>query len=255
MLQAVIFDVDGTLVDSERDGHRVAFNRAFEEFGLPDRWEPEYYGELLHTTGGLRRIDQHLAARGMPEEERQRLVPELHRRKTEIFREMVANRMLQPRPGVPRFLADLTRDGLRLAVATTGTRSGVVPLVHGLFGDDCFEVEITRDEAPQLKPDPSAYVEALKRLELEPGDAVAVEDSRNGLLSAAGASLRCVVLVNAYTQDHDLSGADLIMDGFGEPDAPARVLSDPHGLRPGGVLGADTLRRLPEADREAAPAH
>lgn len=255
MLEAVIFDVDGTLVDSERDGHRVAFNRAFEEFGLPDRWEPEYYGELLHTTGGLRRIDRHLTARGMPEAERQRLVPELHRRKTEIFRELVANGNLEPRPGVRRFLADLQDDGLRLAVATTGTRSGVVPLIHGLFGGDCFEVEITRDEAPLLKPDPSAYVEALKRLDLHPDGAIAVEDSRNGLRSAMGASLRCVVLVNAYTQDHELTGADLIMDGFGEPESPARVLMDPHGLGPVAILGADTLRRLADFDREVAQAH
>lgn len=256
MLEAVIFDVDGTLVDSERDGHRVAFNRAFEEFGLPDRWEPEYYGELLHTTGGLHRIDRHLATRGMPEPDRQRLVPELHRRKTEIFRELVAGGMLQPRPGVRRFLDELAQDGLRLAVATTGTRDGVVPLIHGLFGEECFAVVITRDEAPVLKPDPSAYVEALKRLALEPDSAIAVEDSRNGLLSATDASLRCVVLVNAYTQDHDLSGADLTMDGFGEAGAPARVLNDPHHVHPEGVLRPATLRRLAEHDRAAlASAH
>ena len=255
MLEGVIFDVDGTLVDSERDGHRVAFNRAFEEFGLPDRWEPEHYGELLHTTGGLRRIDQHLAARRMPEAERQKLVPELHRRKTEIYNEMVAGGMLEPRPGARRCLEELRRDGLRLAVATTGTRAAIVPLIHVLFGDECFEVVITRDEAPLLKPDPSAYVEALKRLDMEPAAAIAVEDSRNGLISAIDASLRCVVLVNAYTQDQDLVGADLVMDGFGEPDAPARVLSDPHGVDPGGVLDPATLRRLAECDRAIAAAH
>lgn len=251
-LEAVIFDLDGTLVDSERDGHRVAFNRAFEALGLPDRWEPAYYGELLHTTGGLRRIDQHLAARGMPATERERLVPQLHARKTELFREMVAGGVMQPRPGVQRFLRDLEADGLRLAVATTGTKEGVAPLVDGLFGTGRFEVVITRDEAPVLKPDPSAYVEALSGLALHPDSAIAVEDSRNGVLAAIGARLRCVVVVNGYTNDHDLGGADLIVDGFGEAGEPARVLADPHGVHPSEMLEADVLRRLTEHERAAA---
>ena len=252
MLEAVIFDLDGTLVDSERDGHRVAFNRAFEDFGLPDRWEPDYYGELLHTTGGLRRIDQHLAARGMPQADRERLVPQLHARKTELFTTMIADGVMQPRPGVRRFLDDLSGDGLRLAVATTGTKAGVVPLITGLFGADRFEVVITRDEAPALKPDPSAYVEALKGLRLQPDAAIAVEDSRNGIVAAQAASLRCVVVVNAYTRDHDMSGTDLVVDGFGVAGEPASVIADPHGVAPEALLGAAALRRLADCERAAA---
>ena len=251
-LDAVIFDLDGTLVDSERDGHRVAFNRAFEDFGLPDRWDPAYYGELLHTTGGLRRIDQHLAGRGMPQAEREQLVPQLHARKTEVFQQMISQGAMQARPGVHRFLDDLARDGLRLAVATTGTKAGVLPLVGGLFGADRFEVIITRDEAPTLKPDPMAYVEALKALDLPADNAIAVEDSRNGVLAAIGASLRCVVVTNGYTNDHDLRGADLILDGFGDADEPARVVADPHGIRPAPALGAADLRRLAGGERAGA---
>ena len=253
-LEAVIVDLDGTLVDSERDGHRVAFNRAFEELGLPDRWEPAYYGELLHTTGGLRRIDQHLAARGMPYNEREHIVPQLHARKTEVFRAMVHEGLLEARPGVHRFLDDLARDGLRLAVATTGTKDGVIPLLDGLFGADRFEVVVTRDEAPALKPDPSAYFEALEGLALSPNAAIAVEDSRNGLLAAAGASLRCVVVVNSYTNEHDLSAADLILDRFGDAGEPAQVVADPHDIRPSGVLASADLRRLAAAERAGAAA-
>lgn len=251
-LDAVIFDLDGTLVDSERDGHRVAFNRAFEDLGLPDRWEPAYYGELLHTTGGLRRIDQHLAARGMPAAEREQLVPQLHARKTEVFREMITQGVMQARPGVHRFLDDLARDGLRLAVATTGTKAGVVPLVTGLFGADCFEVLITRDEAPTLKPDPMAYLKALDALKLPADNAIAVEDSRNGVMAAVGAALRCVVVVNGYTSDHDLSGADLILDGFGDAEEPAHVVADPHHIAPSSVLGPAELRRLADEKRQGA---
>lgn len=253
-LDAVIFDLDGTLVDSERDGHRVAFNRAFEDFGLPDRWEPAYYGELLHTTGGLRRIDQHLAARGMPQSEREALVPQLHARKTEVFRDMIAQGSMQARPGVHRFLDDLERDGLRLAVATTGTKAGVVPLVGGLFGADRFEVIITRDEAPTLKPDPMAYLMALEALKLPADNAIAVEDSRNGVLAAVHAGLRCVVVVNGYTNDHDLTGADLILDGFGDAKEPAHLIADPHRIAPGGSLSPADLRRLGNEERAGASA-
>jgi HAD superfamily hydrolase (TIGR01509 family) len=253
-LEAVIFDLDGTLVDSERDGHRIAFNRAFEDLGLPDRWEPAYYGELLHTTGGLRRIDQHLAAHGMPQNEREHIVPQLHARKTEVFREMVLGGLLLARPGVHRFLADLEKDGLRLAVATTGTKEGVLPLIGGQFGAGRFEVVITRDEAPTLKPDPSAYIKALEALALPPDAAIAVEDSRNGVLAAVGASLRCVVVVNGYSSDHDLGGADLILDGFGDADEPSHVLADPHDIRPAALLGHSDLRRLSEQERAGAAA-
>ena len=161
---------------------------------------------------------------------------------------------MQARPGVHRFLDDLQRDGLRLAVATTGTKAGVVPLVGGLFGGDRFEVIITRDEAPTLKPDPMAYIEALKALDLPAATAIAVEDSRNGVLAAIAASLRCVVVTNGYTSDHDLSGADLILDGFGDVDEPARVVADPHGIRPAHVLGPADLRRLAREERAGAAA-
>lgn len=238
---AVIFDVDGTLVDSERDGHRVAFNRAFEELGLPDRWGVEEYGELLEITGGQRRLDAHLGARGMAEEERRQLVPRLHERKTELFREIVAGDRIRPRPGVERLLHDLRVTGIRLAVATTGTRSWVEPLISRLF-DGLFEVVITGDDAPVRKPDPSAFQAALDRLGLRHRDAIAVEDSRNGLHAARAASLPCIVVVNGYTRHHDLRGADLVVDGFGDGETVA-VLDDPHGLRPA-RLDAPLFRRL-----------
>jgi HAD superfamily hydrolase (TIGR01509 family) len=241
---AVIFDVDGTLVDSEREGHRVAFNRAFEEFGLPDRWGVDLYGQLLRITGGAHRLHIYLGERGMPRSERTELVPQLHVRKTRIFREMVAEGGIVARPGVEDLLRDLERAGMRLAVATTGTREWVDALLERLFGRNRFEVVVTGDQVPKLKPDPGAYLLALGRLGLPPARAVAIEDSRNGLLAARGAALHCIVVVNPYTRDENLQEAELVLDGFGSPGAEAAVLSDPHGLCPTGCLDAETVRRV-----------
>ncbi|GAC1338470.1 MAG: HAD family hydrolase [Candidatus Dormibacteria bacterium] len=243
-LVAVIFDVDGTLVDSERDGHRVAFNRAFEEFGMPDRWEVGEYGRLLAITGGERRLDTHLARRIEDAAQRARLATQLHARKTEIFHEMVVSGMVEPRPGVLRLLDELEAAGVRLGVATTGTRAWVLPLLGRVFGATRFETVITGDEAPDRKPDPSAYHLALRELGAGPSGVVAIEDSRNGLVAARGAGLPCVVVVNDYTRGQDFSPAQLVLDGFGDSAVAATPLSNPSGLALSRVLDLTTLRQL-----------
>lgn len=243
-MEAVVFDVDGTLVDSERDSHRVAFNRAFEEFDLPYRWGVEEYGDLLRVTGGRRRIDGYLAAHGVADDERGRLALALHARKTEILATMVDAGMIEVRPGVEALLAELGADGVRLAVATTGSRGWVDRLLRRVLPGAHFEVVVTGDEVAARKPDPEAFVVALDRLGLGPEHAVAVEDSREGLLSAQGAGLRCAVVVNGYTTGHDLTTADLVVDGFGLPGAPATVLADRRSTGCLGVLDVATLRAL-----------
>ena len=241
---AVILDVDGTLVDSERDGHRVAFNLAFAEMGLPDRWSVEDYGALLTTTGGQRRLRRHLGARGMPEAEQDALVPRLHARKTEIFLDLVGAGAVRARPGVARLLDDLDAAGVRTAVATTGSAAWVRPLLDLQFGAGRFEVVVTGDEVPVTKPDPAAYLLALSRLRLPATGAVAVEDSATGLAAALAAGLRCAVVVNGYTRGDDLSGADLVVDGYAGGGEPAGVLADPHGIAPPDGLDALALVRL-----------
>ena len=243
-LRAVIFDVDGTLVDSERDGHRVAFNRAFEEAELPDRWDVELYGKLLEITGGERRLNSYLEQQSVPAAEREQLARRLHARKTEIFTEMASHGEITPRAGVRELLDELGDAGVRLAVATTGSSVWVNPMLDRLFGPGRFEAVVTSEEAPIRKPDPSAYRIALERLAIAPRAAVAVEDSRNGLRAAKSAGLACVVVVNDYTREHDLGEADLVLDGFGDSDATSRILADPHSLDPPGRLDLETLRRM-----------
>jgi HAD superfamily hydrolase (TIGR01509 family) len=242
---AAIFDVDGTLVDSERHGHRVAFNRAFEAFGLAYRWDEDLYGELLHVTGGRRRIDGYLADQGVPEAERSELAPALHARKTEILEALVDDGAIELRPGAARLLEELSAAGWALAVGTTGSRGWVERLLHRLLPGTAWDAVVAGDDVSARKPDPEVFLLALRELDLPgPDRAVVIEDSAEGVAAARAAGLRCVVVVNGYTRDHDLTGADLVLDGFGEPDRPATVLADPHGTGCAGILDVELLRTV-----------
>lgn len=243
-LRAVVFDVDGTLVDSERHGHRVAFNLAFEEFDLPYRWEEDEYGELLRVTGGRRRIEGYLADLGMGEEERAELSAALHERKTAIMKDLIEQGRIEARPGATRLLAELADAGCTLAVATTGSRGWVEKVLEQCAPGVRFAVLVAGDEVTNRKPDPEAFARAVEELDVPARSVVAVEDSGEGLESARGAGLRCAVVVNGYTEDHDLSGADLVLDGFGEPGSPARVIADRRDTGCAGVLDLATLTRL-----------
>lgn len=215
-LEAVIFDVDGTLVDSERDGHRVAFNTAFAEAGLPDRWDVATYGRLLRIAGGDKRLTYWFERNGWPADEARQLAARLHQQKTRIMRELIEDGRIRARPGVERLIDELEARGVRMHVATTGTRAWVEPLLDRVFGVR-FDTVVTGTEVPDLKPDPAVYREVMRLTGSSPEHTVAVEDSANGVLAAAGAGLRCVATYNTYTRDHDLSAAALVADGFDDP--------------------------------------
>lgn len=212
--RAVIFDVDGTLVDSERHGHRVAFNAAFTAAGLPHRWGAEEYGRLLRITGGRRRIAAWLEETGLGTEEAAVLAASLHKDKTERFRVLVEQGRIPARPGVHDLIGRLAGVGVALAVATTGSREWVEPLLAGLFEPGTFETVVTGTDVPLLKPDPAVYHDVLARLGLRPEAALAVEDSENGLRAALGAGLQCVVVTNDYTSGQDFTGALAVAQDF-----------------------------------------
>ncbi|MEJ7764386.1 MAG: HAD-IA family hydrolase [Acidimicrobiales bacterium] len=240
-LEAVVFDVDGTLVDSERHGHRVAFNDAFAAAGLPYSWDEEAYGHWLSVHGGVRRIDAFLEEAGLSEEERQELAPRLHKHKTRLLREMIDAGRIPPRPGMADLLDDLAGSGVRLGLATVGSSGWVTHLLERLFPDVGFEVVITGADVEEKKPHPGCYLQALEGLGVAPEAAVAVEDSATGLAAARAAKLACVVVRNDYTAREDMTGAGLVLDGV---DAEAHVLDDPHGLQPSLPLERETFERL-----------
>lgn len=216
VLEAVIFDVDGTLVDSERDGHRVAFNAAFEEAGMPDRWDVATYGRLLRITGGDRRLASWFQEAGASPEEARELALPLHKRKTEIMRQLIEDGQVQARPGVEQLLDELDAAGVQVHVATTGTRAWVEPLLDRVFGPR-FQTVVTGTEVTDLKPSPAAYLRVLELTGCSPETTVAVEDSANGVRAAVGAGLQCVAAHNLYTRDDDLSAASLVVDGLNDP--------------------------------------
>lgn len=216
-LRAVIFDVDGTLADTERDGHRHAFNAAFVRHGVEVEWSADEYGHLLDITGGRRRIAADLRARGYGDTA-DGIAARVHRTKTDLFRALVVNGRLAPRPGMRTLVADLAAEGVRIAVATTGRRSWVDPLLARLLRGFTVEVVVTGDDVAQLKPDPEAYVLALEKLGLSAHEALAVEDSANGLHAATGAGLPTVVVTNGYTRHQDFTGAAAVRPGYDRPD-------------------------------------
>lgn len=230
-LQALIFDVDGTLAETERDAHRVAFNETFAKYQLDWHWSVELYGELLTVTGGRERIKFYLD-HYRPDYSRpdnlDEFIAEMHRQKTARYNELLKQNPIPLRPGVSRLLKEAREAGLRLAISTTTSPQNVETLLaYSLIPEaiQWFEVIAAGDVVPAKKPAPDIYHLALTKLGLTPDVCLAFEDSKNGVRSAVGAHLRTIVTTSEYTQHDDFSGALLVLDHLGEPNQPVTVLS------------------------------
>ena len=234
-LKAFLFDVDGTLADTERDGHRVAFNRAFAKAGLAWHWDEARYGELLTVTGGRERI-AYFAATDAPDwlaapEALQRIAA-LHGRKNAHYASIVEGGELQLRPGLAALLGQLRQRQVRLAIVTTTSRANVDVLLRVTLGEDAigwFSVFVCGEDVQRKKPDPEAYRLALQRLAVPASACVAVEDSANGLRAALGASIDTVVVRSRYSRDDDFTGATRVFDGFATDETSG--LSSDHLIR------------------------
>lgn len=249
MPRALIWDIDGTVAETEAEGHRVAFNIAFKEFGLPWRWDLAHYGRLLRVTGGYERLLHDLAQRREApgsETERRRLARELHRRKNALYAERVALRGIPFRPGVRQLMDRCLDEGLPQAIATTTARANVDALLGAEFGPhwaERFEAVVCAEEAPRKKPDPQVYQLALQRLRVALHEALAIEDSPNGLAAATGAGVPVLITRSTYFADADVEGALAVCD-----DLEQAGIDGPEALRA-------LCRRLPsESARGLLPA-
>jgi len=235
--KALIFDVDGTLADNERDGHRVAFNQAFDQMGLNWCWSEHFYGTLLSVGGGKERIRHYIQSSGVAlpdwvvsEADLTQFVVGLHQAKTAFYCERLASGLIPLRPGVLRLLTEARAAGVRLAIATTSALPNAKALVEQMLPPgDWFEVIAAGDMVPAKKPAPDVYCYALEKLGLAAADCVAIEDSTVGTQAAIAAGLKTVVTVNSYTAGGDFSGASLVVNDLGEPDLPFTVLAGEAG--------------------------
>ena len=227
-LKAIIFDVDGTLADTE-EVHRLAFNHTFTEHGLDWNWTLDLYEELLVISGGRERITsfgQHLRTRFADERKFDEFVVSLHKAKTRKYAAMLTEGEVALRPGIGRLIGEARDAGVVLAIATSSAKSNVETLLDNNLSPgwrDWFSAIETCDTVVEKKPSPAVYKAVLKRLGIDVDLVVAFEDTQNGLGSATAAGLTTIVTTHRFTRDHEFHGAELVIDSVGEPDQPFTV--------------------------------
>lgn len=246
-MTALVFDCDGVLADTERDGHRLAFNQTFREFGVPVEWDDEEYGRRLQIAGGKERMASVLtpdfcAANGLPTDPdgQTELLAAWHKRKTAIYTQLVADGRLPTRPGIRRIITEAQDAGWGLAVASTSAEPSVRAILEQAVGSDRaarFDALLAGDVVEHKKPAPDIYLLALERLDLPASEVLVVEDSRNGILAAAAAGLRSVMTVNGYTEEEDNEEAILVVSSLGDPGGErTHVIANRSAASPGDYI-------------------
>ncbi len=230
-LKAIIFDVDGTLAETERDGHRIAFNQTFDDVGLDWHWDEDLYGKLLAVTGGKERIryfltdfNTNFSYDGKIDD----LIKELHAKKTKHYVALLQSKTISLRPGVVRLINELREAGIRLAIATTTTPENVTALVSSTLGEhalEWFDCIAAGDIVPAKKPASDIFDYCLQQLGLSADECIVFEDSANGVISSCAANIPTIVTLNNYTKDDNFTGAMTVLDHLGEPDLPCKVLN------------------------------
>lgn len=246
--RALLFDVDGTLVDTE-ELHRQSFNQAFLRSGVSWDWNPALYAELLKVSGGHDRIARFIERLDISTNEKERfrrLIPQIHRMKTREYGARLEEGLVQPRPGVVRLIQEASAAGIRIGFASTSASGNVTSLLAAAFEPSArFEVGAIAhvDMVPRRKPAPDLYEHLMRMLRVSPEDSVAIEDSANGVAAARAAGVFVVATPTQWTRGQDFSAADLVLPDLGDPVAP---LGAPDAARIGGErwLGLSTLSRL-----------
>ncbi len=262
-LKALLFDVDGTLADTEPQGHLPAYNRAFRELGLDWKWSKTLYRKLLLQPGGRERIDHYLqehnpdlgAHKGGVERDRGAWVDDLHQVKSKHFRRRLKSGRVPLRPGVRRLMLEAVEQGLQLGIVTNASKASLKAFLTHALGDELrkhISVVTSGEEVARKKPAPDIYLLACQRLGLQPDECVAVEDSAMGLQAARSAGIAVVVTVNADTRNQDFSKALLVVDQLGEPGEPCTLLAVSPGSQCDGPAHVDLafIKQLLDAQKK-----
>lgn len=229
-LRALIFDVDGTLAETEREGHRVAFNRAFRDFGLSWHWDINFYGTLLAIGGGKERIQHFIKTHEppVPDSFEAGDIVKLHRLKNEHYANILSQGEISLRLGVKRLLSETRHHQISLAIATTSSLSNTLALLQQQLGSDAeqwFQVIGAGDVVPHKKPAPDIYEYVLAKLQYPPESCLVFEDSAAGVAAAHAAGLKTVMTLNSYTQSHSRDHATVVVTHLGEPDHPCEIVA------------------------------
>ena len=226
-LQGLIFDVDGTLANTERDGHRVAFNSAFEELNLGWHWSVDFYGKLLQVAGGKERVKYFLNQYKpdfIESKNVNNFAAKIHQLKTKYYLQLLHQGKITLRPGVKRIIREAREANIKMAIATTSALPNVIALLEKYLDLDWFEIIAAGDIVSAKKPSPDIYEYVLNKMKIPPQNFLVFEDSDNGLVAAKAAGLRTIVTVNNYTETQDFSRADLVVSNLGEPAQPCNFV-------------------------------
>lgn len=229
-LKALIFDVDGTLAETEKNGHRIAFNLAFEDNDLPWRWDIDLYGSLLEIGGGkerLRHYITHYQPNFTTKEPDNQFIRSLHEEKSRYFRQLLVNNAIPLRIGVQRLIIEAYQKGIILAIASTASEENVKTLLDTSLGEEMskyFTVIAAGDMVKKKKPAPDIYLLALEKLNISPENCLAIEDTNQGLIAATKAGIKTIITVNDYSKNQNFDEAILVLNNLGEPDLPFLVI-------------------------------
>ena len=222
-LKALLFDCDGVLAETERDGHRVGYNAAMKELGVDGEWSVELYADLLKIAGGKERMRYFFESNRekYPEDKfNTELIEKLYKVKTEIFKGMANRGDLPGRSGIARIVKEAKAQGIQLFVCSTSHKASVSALIESNFGKECldsFTELYCGDVVPKKKPAPDIYLLASKNHNLDPKDCLVVEDSHIGLMAAKAAGMNCIVTPSFYTFEEDFSTANAVVSCLGDP--------------------------------------